>query len=172
MRIKTNGEDKNFVGIGKVMIDTSSMPWNIPHLHFLVDGDSDHFEATCLEFGLVASGPTQEESAERLGGLILFHIQAVMHEGGGYEEFKDMALNSFMNAYWDAYRYIEFCLAEKRKDLSHEIEGRITRAIQNMFDKKVKELIAAKAEEAIREYEKMAAVKVSGVTYVSLKDAA
>jgi hypothetical protein len=176
MQIKIFGENKDFVGIGKVMIDTNSVPWNIPHLHFLVDSMVNHFEATCLEFGLISCGSAPEESAERLVEQILFHIHTVMYKGGGYGEFKDMAQNNFMNDYWNAYRYIEFCLAQEKRDLSHDIEGRITRAIQDMFDKKVKDLIATKAQEAadeaIREYEKMSAFKVSAVTYVSLKEAA
>jgi hypothetical protein len=171
-----NGESKAFVGIGKVMIDTKAMSWNIPQLHFLVDHAASHFEATCLEFGNTASGATPEESAERLVAHLIEYIHDVMHKGGGYEEFKDLALNGFMSDYWAAYRHIEFCLAEEKRDLSHEIETKIITAIQTMFDEKVKELIAIKAQaaadEAVREYEKMTAFKVVAVSYASLEKAA
>jgi hypothetical protein len=176
MQETVNGAQKEIVGIGKVMLDTNTLPWNIPQLHFLVDRTGDHFEATCLEFGNVASGLTQEEAAEHLVAQLIFHIQTVMNEGSGYTEFKDLALNNFMGDYWAAYRHIEFSLAERKQDLSHDIEGRITRAIQTMFDEKVKALISVKAEEAaeeaIREYERMTAFKVSNVTYISLEKAA
>jgi hypothetical protein len=176
MRETVNGEQKDIVGIGKIMLDTNALSWNIPQLHFLVDQIGDHFEATCLEFGNVASGTIQEEAAEHLVAQLISHIQTVMNEGSGYTEFKDLALNNFMSEYWAAYRHIEFSLAEKKQDLSHELEGRITRAIQTMFDEKVKALIAVKAkeaaEEALREYERMIAFKVVAVTYIPLDRAA
>ena len=171
-----DGEKRDIMGIGKMIIDTASVSWNIPHLHFLVSRNTNYFEAVCLEFGLVASGVTQEESAERLIEHTIYHIGAVINNGGGFEEFKETALNGFMNGYWGAYRHIEFCLAETKRDLSHEIENRITRALQELFDKKVKELIASMAkiaaDEAIREYEKMSALKINSVRYSTLEAAA
>jgi hypothetical protein len=171
-----DGENKNIVGIGKMIIDTNSVSWNIPHLHFLVLHEAVHFEAVCLEFGLVSSGVTQEEAAERLIEHTIYHIGTAISEGNGFGEFKEVALNGFMNNYWGAYRHIEFCLAETKRDLSHEIESRITRALQELFDKKVKELIAVRAkeaaDEAIREYEKMIAFKINSVRYSQLAEAA
>jgi hypothetical protein len=171
-----NDGEKDFVGIGKLMLDTRAQSWNIPQLHFLVDWNAGHYEATCLEFGNVSSGASQEESAERLVAHILAYIQAVMQDGLGFEEFKEIAANNFMSDYWRAYRHIEFCLAEKKHDISHEIENRITRAIQVMFDKKVKALIAPKAreaaEEALAEYEKMSAFTLKDVSYAQLDKAA
>jgi len=169
-------ENKDIIGIGKMMIDTRSVSWNIPHLHFLVTRNYGNFEAVCLEFGLISSGTTQEESAERLIEHTIYHIANVINNGNGFEEFKEVALNGFMNDYWGAYRHIEFCLAETKRDLSHEIESRITRALQLLFDKKVKELITSMAkvaaEEAIREYDKMSAFKINSVRYISLEAAA
>jgi len=171
-----DGENKNIVGIGKMIIDTNSVSWNISHLHFLVTNNSRDFEAVCLEFGLVSSGSTQEESAERLIEHTIYHIWTVINKGSGFNEFKDVALNGFMNSYWGAYRHIEFCLAETKRDLSHEIESRIIRALQELFDKKVKEIIASKAkvaaDEAIKEYEKMSVFKINSVSYKELEAAA
>ncbi|MCL2154965.1 MAG: hypothetical protein FWH53_04790 [Leptospirales bacterium] len=176
-RHNIDGEEKNFVGIGKIMIDTKpSITWNIPHLHFLVLSNLDYFEAICLEFGLVSSGETQEEAAKRLVELIIYHIGAVMDQGGGFEEFKEIALNDFMNDFWSVYRHIEFTLAETKQDLSHEIMSQMTKAIQETFDTKVKEHIAAKAKETadeiIKEYEKMTAFTLNSVTYASLESVA
>jgi len=169
-------EKKDIVGIGKMIIDTNSVSWNIPHLHFLVSRNAGYFEAICLEFGLVSTGDTQEESAERLIEHTIYHIGAVISNGNGFEEFKEIALNEFMNGYWGAYRHIEFCLAEIKRDLSHEIESRITLALQELFDKKVKELITSMAKvtaaEAIKEYEKMSAFKINSVRYSALEAAA
>jgi hypothetical protein len=176
MVLKASGDEKDFVGIGKFMIDTTALSWNIPQLHFLVDINTGHYEATCLEFGLVASGASQEKSVERLMEHTLHHIQTVMYDGGGYAEFKEVALNNFMNGYWDAYRHIEFCLAEKKKDLSHEIESRIMDAVQRMFDDKVRELISRKAREAaddaVREYERMRVFRITAVKYAPITEAA
>jgi hypothetical protein len=159
-----------------MIIDTKTVSWNIPHLHFLVSGNTGYFEAICLEFGLIATGSTQEESAERLIEHTIYHIGAVINNGNGFEEFKEVALNNFMNSYWGAYRHIEFCLAETKQDLSNEIESRIVKALQELFDKKVKELIYSlaktAAEEAVKEYEKLSIFKVNSVRYVALETAA
>jgi len=169
-------DKKNIVGIGKIMIDTKSVSWNIPHLHFLVSRDNGYYEAICLEFGLVSSGNTQEESAERLIEHTISHIWTVMNNGNGFIEFKEIALNGFMNEFWGAYRHIEFCLAETKQDLSHEIERRITKALHELFDKKIKELITSiekiAADEAIKEYEKISTFKINSIRYNELEVAA
>ena len=171
-----DGEKKDIIGVGKMIIDTNSVSWNIPHLHFLVMHVSGHYEAICLEFGLVSSGDTQEESAERLIEHTIHHIWTVISNGDGFEDFKEIALNGFMNGFWGAYRHIEFCLAETKRDLSHNIEIRIIRALQDLFNKKVKELITSMAktaaDEAIKEYEKMSAFKINSVQYCTLEAAA
>jgi hypothetical protein len=173
---KIDDENKDIVGIGKMIIDTTTVPWNIPHLHFLVFKNQANFEAICLEFGLVSSGNTQEESAERLIEHSISHIWTVMNNGNGFEELKEIALNEFMNSYWNVYRHIEFCLAETKQDLSHEIESKIIRALHELFDKRVKEIIASiaktAAEQAIKEYEKMSVFKINSVSYRELKETA
>ena len=176
LQYKIENESKDFVGIGKIMIDTNLLPWNIPQLHFLVDNAFGVFEAVCLEFGLVATANTQIEAAERLVEQVLFYISTVMNEGRKYDELKETALLGFMNEYWNIYRHLEFSLAEKKCDLSHEIESKIIQAIQETFDKKVHEIITIKAKEAadkaIEEYTRLAALKINSVSYYSLKDAA
>jgi hypothetical protein len=171
-----DGEKRDIMGIGKIMIDTRSVSWNIPHLHFLVSRNAEHFEAICLEFGLISTGKSQEDSAERLIEHTINHIGAVVNNGEGFDEFKNVALNGFMNSYWGAYRHIEFCLAETKRDLSHEIESRITTALQELFDKRVKELITSMAktaaEDAIKEYEKLSLFKLNSVQYRTLEAAA
>jgi hypothetical protein len=108
-----DNENKDFVGIGKMMIDTGSREWNVPLLHFVVCDNDGLLEAFCLELGLVAGAEVQEEAVKRLVGLTLSHINAVMTKGGGFEELKEVAQNGFMNEYWNAYRSITFGLAEK-----------------------------------------------------------
>jgi len=168
-----DNEKKDFVGIGKMMIDVNpSITWNMPHLHFLVSDNIDYFEAISLEFGLVSTGKTQEEATRRLVEQTIFYIESVMYNGRGFEEFKEVSLNNFMTDYWGVYRNIEFRLAEKKRDLSHNIDRNITEAIQKTFDDKVRELISVKAQEAadeaLREYEKMSAIKLHSVIYTSL----
>jgi hypothetical protein len=170
-----DGEKKDIIAVGKMIIDTNSVSWNVPHLHFLVLKVSEHFEAICLEFGIVSSGSTEEEAAQRLIENAIYHIGSVVNGGNGFSEFKEVALNGFMNSYWGAYRHIEFCLAEIKRDLSHEIESRIIRAIQELFDNKIKELIASMAkmavEKAIKEYEKISVFKLNSVLYSKLEAA-
>jgi len=170
------GEKKDFVGIGKMMIDTRTLTWNIPHLHFLVFRNIGYFEAICMEFGLISTGDTQEESAKRLIEQTIYYIEAVVNNGNGFEEFKELALNDFMSSYWGVYRHIEFCRAETKQDLSHEFENRIesniTKALQEMFDKRVKELIAvaeSAIDQAIKEYERISVVKLISVRYSTLE---
>jgi hypothetical protein len=169
--------DKKFVAVGKFLFDAVNTEWNIPHLHFLVDEmGSGNFEATNLEFGLVASGDNAETAMQRLAGLVHFHITSVMTEGKGYQEFIDTANSRAMDDYWRAYRVIDFSLGKRGKDLSHEIEKRITRAIQEMFNKQVKDAIiqkaGKKADEIIEAYEELTTVKLVTVQYTELKDVA
>jgi hypothetical protein len=165
--------DKKFVGIGKFLFDTVNEEWNIPHLHFMINKtDNGNFEATNLEFGLVSSGDSTERAAQHLAGLVQFHIIAVMTDGNGYKEFIDTVNNRFMDDYWKEYRVIDFSLGERGKDLSHEIEKRITRSIQEMFDKQVKDIITQKAEkradEIIKEYEALRIFKLMTVQYAEI----
>jgi len=170
------GKELDFVGIGKILINTDSLTWNMPHLHFLVYQNYEHFEAICLEFGLISSGPTQEEVTKRLFDHTIDYIEAVMNMGRGFDEFKEIATNHFADEYWAIYRHVEFLLAETKKDLSHEVESRITKAIRETFDAKIKEFIELKAKEKaddiIKEYQKMEAFKRSSVSYFSLEAAA
>jgi hypothetical protein len=159
-------KSKEFVGIGKFLFDTVSEEWNIPHLHFMVDRtDNGNFEATNLEFCLVSSGESAEVAAQRLAGLVHFHIISVVKNGNGYKEFIENANSRVMDDYWRAYRVIDFSLGEKGNDLSHEIEKRITRAIQEMFDRQVKEIIRQKAEkradDMIKAYEELTIFKLT-----------
>ncbi|MDR2182075.1 MAG: hypothetical protein LBN92_05280 [Treponema sp.] len=168
---------KKFVGIGKFLFDTINAEWNIPHLHFLINKSDDaNFEATNLEFGLVAAGDNAEKAMQRLASLVHFHITSVMAEGNGYKEFIDIVNSRAMDDYWRMYRVIDFTLGEKGEDLSHEIEKRITRAIQEMFSKQVKDAIIQKAErkadEIIKAYEELTAVKLRTVQYTELRDVA
>jgi len=175
-----DNEKKDIVGIGKIILHTRTVSWNVPHLHFIVCRVSGYFEAICLEFGLVSTGETQEESAKRLVEHTIYHIGSVINKGDGFEEFKEVALNGFMNGYWGAYRHIEFCLAETKQDLSHEfeshIESRITRELQVLFEEKIKAFISSIAQiptdEAIKEYEKLSAFNLNSVRYSQLEAAA
>ena len=117
-------ENKQFVAIGKMMIDSLNTEWNIPHLHFIVNQTpSGLFEATNIELILDSSGNTIEEAVKSLSGLTIHYITTVMEKGCGYDEFIAKANSLAMEEYWREYRNIEFTLARKGKDLSHEIVG-------------------------------------------------
>jgi hypothetical protein len=154
-------DGREFVGIGKMFFNTPDAEWNIPHLHFLVDTQSSgYYEATCLEFGLVASGNTPEATIEGLATLTHSHIMAVM-EGGGdnYKQFYSSVDNYAMEDYWRKYRLIEFSLARRGKDLSHNIDKQIERAVRSLIsakrDKALDELAKAQAEGLIAEVKRI-----------------
>ncbi|GHU50051.1 hypothetical protein FACS1894200_09290 [Spirochaetia bacterium] len=143
-------EGKNFVGIGKMMLDNLNSDWNIPHLHFIVNKTpSGNYEATNIELILDAIGETIEESIERLSELTIHHITAVMTEGPGYEQFIEIANTTVMEDYWKEYRNIEFSLARKGKDLSHELSRKINAAIKTMLADEIKAKIKEIAEDVV-----------------------
>jgi hypothetical protein len=167
--------DKNFVGIGKFIFSVTN--WSVPHLHFMVDkAPWDGYEATNLEFGLVSSGKTQEEATQHLALLIRSHISVVLNEGNGYNELIQTVKTHALDDFWAEYRAIDFSLGKRGRDLSHEIDRHITQAIQSLLDAQIKNIITrraeTKAEEVIKMYDDLAAVKIVTVQYTKLKDVA
>jgi hypothetical protein len=114
-----NIDDKNFVGIGKIVFD-SNAEWNIPHLHFMVDKTpSGNYEATVLEFALVSWSEDLNDSIKSLVKQTHSHILSVM-ERTGFDEFIREVDDHVMDDYWKQYRKIDFMLAQNGMDLSHE----------------------------------------------------
>jgi hypothetical protein len=135
-------DNKHFLAIGKMSIDNLSTEWNIPDLHFIVNKTpSGLFEATNIEFILDSSGNTIEDAIEGLIGLTIHYITSVMEKGRGYDEFIDKVNSLAMEEYWRKYRDIEFSLARKRKDLSHDIANKINAAIKNMLAEEITQQI-------------------------------
>jgi len=135
-------DNKNFVAIGKMTIDNLSTEWNIPDLHFIVNKTpSGLLEATNIEFILDSTGNTIEEAIEGLIGLTIHYITSAMEKGRGYDEFIDKVNSLAMEEYWREYRDIEFSLARKRKDLSHDIANKINAAIKNMLAEEITQQI-------------------------------
>ena len=171
-------EDKNFVGIGKLMFkNRPDVQWHIPHLHFLVDNPTkNYFEATCLEFGLVSSGSTQEEAIERLASQAYFFIDTVMGQNN-YDQFIDTVNDFTMCGYWREYRRIEFSLAKVGKDLSSSIDKHIERAVKSIISKKMEkaldDIAKREAGEIIAEAKRIVSLSSCfDFQYTSLKDAA
>jgi len=134
--------NKHSVAIGKMTIDNLSTEWNIPDLHFIVNkAPSGLFEATNIEFILDSSGNTIEEAIESLIGLTIHYITSAMEKGRGYDEFIDKVNSLAMEEYWREYRNIEFSLARKRKDLSHDIANKINAAVKNMLAEEITQQI-------------------------------
>jgi hypothetical protein len=172
---------KNFVGIGKLFIDTLTEEWNMPYLHFLVDKAMDgHYEAVCLEFGLVSSGDLPEEVIKHLVAQVQFYIDAVMTKGNGYAEFIEAVESPAMNDFWTAYRKIEFTLAQSKQDLSHALDVHINKAIKQMILQKTEELITQIAkkqaqgivDKALEEYKRLSRFISIEVKYSELRQAA
>jgi hypothetical protein len=143
-------EGKQFVGIGKMMLDSLSAEWNIPHLHFIINKTpSGLYEATLIEFILDASGQTIEEAIESLSSLTVHYVTEVMAHGRGYDEFIEHINSLVMENYWKEYRNIEFKLARIRKDLSHALSSKINAAIKNMLAEEIKQRIKDIASEVV-----------------------
>jgi len=135
-------DNKHFIAIGKMTIDNLSTEWNIPDLHFIVNKTpSGLLEATNIEFILDSAGNTIEEAIEGLIGLTIHYITSAMERGRGYDEFIDKVNSLAMEEYWREYRNIEFSLARKRKDLSHDIANKINAAIKNMLAEEITQQI-------------------------------
>jgi len=168
-------DEKEFIGIGKIVFNNDA-DWNIPHLHFMVDKTtSGNYEATLLEFGLVSWSENKDEVIKNLVYQTQTHILNAIGKVG-FDELIRSVDSHLMDSYWRQYRKIEFTLARSGKDLSHELESRITKAIQDFFNDKIKEIITTMAktaaEDAIKEYDKMATVKFNYVRYCGLEVAA
>jgi len=135
-------DNKHFVAIGKMTIDNLSTEWNVPDLHFIVNKTpSGLFEATNIEFILDSDGKTIEDAIEGLIGLTVHYITSVMEKGRGYDEFIEKINSLAMEEYWREYRNIEFSLARKRKDLSHDIANKINAAVKNMLTEEITQQI-------------------------------
>ncbi|MDR1363565.1 MAG: hypothetical protein LBJ35_05900 [Spirochaetaceae bacterium] len=163
-------EDRIFVGIGKILIDTPAEDWNIPNLHFIVSKSGDKtYEAVNLEFGLVAVGESGVDAAGDLASLACAYILSVIHEGNGYKELRDIVRKNFMADYWAEYRGIEFDLAETGDDLSHDIDKRINKAIQESFSDELRKALERGAKQAASEIIAMFSVRPPIVEYKEIQ---
>jgi hypothetical protein len=170
-------DEKFFVGIGKMIFNTSGVEWNIPHLHFMVDKNSDGiYEATVLEFGLVSSAEDEEEAIKRLAELARTYILSVMKNDNGYSQFLECVNDFVMCDYWRHYRYIEFSLAKKGKDLSHNMDQRLANAIKSTFTEKTIKYIDGIARESaaniITEIRRIMMLAPPTLEYTSILDKA
>ena len=144
-------DNKHFIAIGKMTIDSLSAEWNIPDLHFIVNKTpSGLFEATNIELILDSIGSSIEEAIEELIGLTIHYITAVMEKGRGYDEFIDKVNSLAMEEYWREYRNIEFSLARNRKDLSHDIANKVNAAIKNMLAEEIRQQIREVAADVVK----------------------
>jgi len=121
--------ERNFIGIGKIIIDTPTEVWNVPHLHFIVSKcDNETFEAVNLEFGLVSIDKTGWDAAQGLASLACTYLISVINEGNGFKELQETVRQNPFHDLWGEFRKIEFELAETGDDLSHHFDKRINRA--------------------------------------------
>ena len=116
-------DNKNFIGIGKMIFESNNAKWNIPHLHFMVDKTvSGNYEATLLEFGLVSWAENLDDAIRSLLKQTHSYILSVL-ERNGFDQFISEVDNNVMEGYWKHYRKIDFCLARIGKDLSHQMDN-------------------------------------------------
>ena len=106
-------DHKDFIGIGQIVFD-SKTEWNIPRFHFMVDKTaSGNYEATLLEFGLVAWSETEDGAIKSLIKQTHFYILTVM-EKSSFDQFIQEVDNHVMDGYWRRYRKIVFSLARDK----------------------------------------------------------
>ena len=159
-------EGRNFVGIGKIFVDTPAEDWNIPHLHFIVSKSGEEtYEAISLEFGLVFVGKSVTDSAHGLAMLACTYVLSVINSGNGYKELRETVRNKFMADFWCEYRGIEFDLAETGGDLSHDLDKRINKAIVESFREELKKALTHNAKRSANEIISMFAIHPPFVEY-------
>ena len=168
-------DGKNFIGVGK-MAFASNADWNIPHLHFMVDKTtSGNYEATLLEFGLVSWAEKATDSIVDLAKQTYFYILSVI-EKAGFDQLIEDVDDCVMEEYWRQYRKIEFSLARVGKDLSHDIDAQLMRAIKGMISEETKKFISDmgqdNAERIIAEYDRRSSITSPTLNYTKLGEAA
>jgi hypothetical protein len=163
-------DGRNFIGIGKIFIDTPAEDWNIPNLHFIVSKNSGNvYEAVNLEFGLVSTGKSEVECVRFLVRLVCVYIFSVINDGNGYKELRETVRKPFMADYWAEYRGIEFDLAETRRDLSHDIDRQINKAIHQTFSEELKKALKQEAAQVANEILSWLSLVTSSVEYKEIR---
>ena len=167
--------DKDFIGIGKMVFD-SNAEWNIPHLHYMVDKTSSgSYEATLLEFGLVSWAADKNDSIMSLVRQTHAHILSII-ERNGFEDFIKIVDDHVMDDYWRQYRKFDFILAKDGRDLSHELDSQLMRAIKKMLEEEtmisIKKIADGNADKIINEYKKRNSLSPSTLTFNELQEAA
>jgi adenosine/AMP kinase len=146
-------EQKNFVGIGKIIFETPGYPWNIPHTHFIVNKTpSGMFEATNLELILDSIDDSAEEAAKTLARLTANHVMEIMLRRRGHDELTEIMDTNVMEDYWREYRKIEVELSKTKSDLSHNMDRLWVNALKETLDENIKKIIfgiAKKEAEAV-----------------------
>ncbi len=123
-----------YIGIGKFIIDTDkSVSFNIPHLHFIVSSEESFYEASNLEFGLVAMGKTENEAIEKLLDMTMRFIVTTLAMSNGFDELTSIAVGNFTESLWQAYRRIEFNAAKQKKDIGHSFLDQIRNDILRQY---------------------------------------
>ena len=173
--MRVSVDKKKFVGIGKMVFD-SNAEWNIPHLHFMVDRTvSGNYEATLLEFGLISWSENLNDSIKSLVKQTHSHILSVM-EKAGFDQFIREVDEHLMDEYWRQYRKIDFMLARKGMNLSHEMDSRFIRAIKAMISEDtknfIKKIALENAEKFVDKFDKFYYLTPATLTFTELQDAA
>jgi hypothetical protein len=164
--------ERNFIGIGKIIIDTPAEKWNVPHLHFIVSKcDNETYEAVNLEFGLVSIDKTGWDAAQGLASLACTYLISVINDGNGFKELQETVKKNPFHDLWGEFRKIEFELAETGDDLSHHYDKRINRAIQDAYVDKLKEALEQKANFVASEIHALLSMRPPLVEYKEKEEA-
>ena len=140
--------DKNFIAIGKIIIETPGYAWNIPYSHFIVNKTaSGLYEATNLEFILDSAGNSVKESVQTLAKLTLSYVMDILVNRNGHNELKELVDSTVMEDYWREYRKMEVELSRTKRDLSHNMERLFITAIKETMDENLKKLLHEKASD-------------------------
>lgn len=165
-------EKRQYVGIGKILFDTPTEEWNIPHLHFIVSKHDDTtYEAVNLEFGLVSIEKTGLDAATGLAALSFSYLISVIKDGNGFTELQELVRKNFLNDLWGEFRGIEFELAQTGDDLSHHFDKHINKALQDILNDKIKAALERKAEDIAEELIALLSVRPPLVEYTEKDDA-
>lgn len=135
--LKISSEYKpKYIGVGKIMLESDSESYNVPHLHFLLAKGDNRIEAVNLEFGLVSTGLNPSEASSNLAGMLIEFVKKTISEFG-YDNLIEQAKLDVYSDLWTIYRGMEFSFAKTKNDLSHafvkEIEEQVKTALMNRY---------------------------------------
>lgn len=119
-------------GIGKLIINSGSEHFNIPHLHFItfrLDDEETQIFSFCLETNTSFRAEKIEESVQGLVFGVVNYISGGIKVKADLDNLIELVGLMDNEALWAKYRQFEFTMAKEKKDLSDKFVNHIKNAV-------------------------------------------